>query len=155
VAIKTVTTFSATYPSAYDTVAIARRAVGVFAQSRGFSSSDVSDIVLAVGEACSNAVEHGHTAKGHIVVRCTFEDDKLTVEIGDRGRGFDEKRALDSAIPAEFLGRGRGIPIMRAVMDGVRYETTKIGTTVFLEKRLVARDRPEAFSEDSWPDAGS
>ncbi len=152
---KTVTTFLATYPSAFDSVAVARRAVGIFAQSRGFSPSDVSDIVLAVGEACSNAVEHGHTAKGQIVVRCTFEDDKLTVEIGDRGRGFDEKRALDNAIPAEFLGRGRGIPIMRAVMDGVRYEITKIGTTVFLEKRLVARDRTEAFREDSWPDAGS
>jgi len=111
--------------------------------------------VLAVGEACSNAVEHGHTTKGQIVVRCTFENDKLTVEIGDRGRGFDEKRALETAIPAEFLGRGRGIPIMRAVMDGVRYETTKMGTTVFLEKRLVARDRSKTFSEDSWPDAGS
>ena len=149
------TTFLATYTSAFDSVAVARRAVGVFAQSRGFASSDVSDIVLAVGEACSNAVEHGHTAKGQIIVRCTFENDTLTVEIGDRGRGFDEKRALESSIPAEFLGRGRGIPIMRAVMDGVRYETTKIGTTVFLEKRLIAGDRPKTFSENSWPDAGS
>ena len=149
------TTFLATYPSAFDSVAIARRAVGVFARTRGFSASEVSDIVLAVGEACSNAVEHGHTTKGQIVVRCTFADDTLTIEIGDHGRGFDEKRALNSSIPAEFLGRGRGIPIMRAVMDGVRYEISKTGTTVFLEKRLVARDRTEAFAEDSWPDAGS
>lgn len=149
------TTFLASYPSAFDTVAIARRAVGVFAQSRGFSTAEVSDIVLAVGEACSNAVEHGHTAKGHIVVRCTFEGDKLTVEIGDRGHGFDEERARNAPIPAEFLGRGRGIPIMRAVMDNVRYEIKKTGTTVFLEKRLVARDRSEAVQEETWPDAGS
>jgi len=150
-----VTTFRATYPSAFDSVAVARRAVGLFAQSRGFSTAEISDIVLAVGEACSNAVEHGHMLKGHIVVRCTFEGDKLTVEIGDGGRGFDEARALNSAIPAEFLGRGRGIPIMRAVMDNVRYEITKSGTTVFLEKRLVPRDRSEALQEATWFDAGS
>lgn len=154
-ATKIVTTFQAVYPSAFDSVAIARRAVGVFAQSRGFSVSDVSDIVLAVGEACSNAVEHGHTAKGQIVVRCTFEDNKLTIEIGDRGHGFDEKRALNTAIPAEFLGRGRGIPIMRAVMDGVRYEISDAGTTVYLEKRLIARDRAEPRDEVRLPDAGS
>jgi len=146
--------FLATYPSAFDSVAVARRAVGVFAQSRGFSPSEVSDIVLAVGEACSNAVEHGHTQKSQIVVRCSFENGTLTIEIGDRGSGFDEERARNSEIPAEFLGRGRGIPIMRAVMDGVRYEITKTGTTVFLEKRLVARDRTESREEESWPDAG-
>lgn len=148
-------TFLATYPSAFDSVAIARRAVGVFARSRGFTPSEVSDIVLAVGEACSNAVEHGHATKSQMVVRCTFENDTLTIEIGDRGGGFDEERALNSAIPAEFLGRGRGIPIMRAVMDGVRYEITKNGTTVFLQKKLVARDRTESIEEERWPDAGS
>src|SRR5690348_5543005 len=138
-ATRSVTTFLASYPSMFESVAVARRAVGVFAQSRGFSPSEVSDIVLAVGEACSNAVEHGHEANGQILVRCAFENDTLTIEIGDRGRGFDDKRALGSAIPAEFLGRGRGIPIMRAVMDGVRYETGKTGTTVFLQKRLIPR----------------
>ena len=111
--------------------------------------------MLAVGEACSNAVEHGHTAKGHVVVRCMFEGDRLTIEIGDRGRGFDEEHVLNSAIPTEFLGRGRGIPIMRTVMDSVRYEIGKTGTTVFLEKRLIARDRSEALQEEVWPDAGS
>jgi anti-sigma regulatory factor (Ser/Thr protein kinase) len=152
---KTVTTFLATYPSAFDSVAVARRAVGVFAQSCGFSPSETSDIVLAVGEACSNAVEHGHTTKSHIVVRCTFEGDKLTIEVGDHGHGFDEKRTRNAPIPAEFLGRGRGIPIMRAVMDDVRYEITNAGTTVFLERRLVPRDRTEALREKTWPDAGS
>ena len=143
------------YPSSFESVAVARRAVGLFARSRGFAPPDVSDIVLAVGEACSNAVEHGHTGKQYVDVRCEFEGDVLRIEIGDRGGGFDERRAMTAAIPAEFLGRGRGIPIMRAVMDGVRYRITPAGTTVFLEKRLVARDRAEAFEEERWPDAGS
>lgn len=143
------------YPNTFESVAVARRAVGLFARSRGFASSDVSDIVLAVGEAYSNAVEHGHAGKQHVEVRCDFENDVLRVEIGDRGGGFDERRAMSAAIPAEFLGRGRGITIMRAVMDGVRYDITPTGTTVHLEKRLVARDGTEAFEEERWPDAGS
>lgn len=149
------TTFLARYPSTFESVAVARRAVGLFAQSRGFSPAEVSDIVLAVGEACSNAVEHGNASKQHVDVRCAFDGGVLRVEIGDRGGGFDEERASNTAIPTEFLGRGRGIPIMRAVMDGVRYEITGSGTTVFLEKRLVASDRTEAVEERSLPDAGS
>lgn len=148
------TTFLASYPSSFESVAVARRAVGLFAQSRGFPAADVSDIVLAVGEACSNAVEHGHANKAHVVVRCTFEGDVLRIEIGDHGGGFDEQRATSAAIPAEFLGRGRGIPIMRAVMDGVRYEITTSGTTVFLEKRLGVRDVTEAVAELRRTDAG-
>lgn len=148
------TTFLARYPSTFESVAVARRAVGLFAQSRGFSPSDVSDIVLAVGEACSNAVEHGHVSKQYVAVRCTFDNGMLRVEIGDRGHGFDEERANNTEIPTEFLGRGRGIPIMRAVMDNVRYVISGSGTTVFLEKRLVARDRAEASKEERWPDAG-
>jgi serine/threonine-protein kinase RsbW len=149
-----VTKFRALYPSAYESVAQARRAVGSFAHSCGYGTSDVSDIVLAVGEACSNAVEHGHVERGHFDVSCVFEDDLLSIEIRDDGRGFVDVRADKDDDPSECIGRGRGIRIMRALMDSVRYASAPSGTIAVLEKRMLVRGVEEPGGELRGSDAG-
>ena len=151
----TLTSFQMHFPSAFDSVRKARRALGSFAQACGFSSADVSDVVLAVGEACSNAVEHGHNAGGRLSVRGAFEDGILRIEIVDDGAGLDETRTPAQIPSPAGTGRGRGIPIMRAVMDAVSYQSGPAGTTVFLEKRLSARGVGEAGGESLGVDAGS
>lgn len=155
VAISTVTQFSATYASAFQSVASARRAVGEFAATCGFGSADVSDIVLAVGEACSNAVEHGHAGDSKVAVSCIFDGAKLRVQIADHGCGFDHHHQRPVLDPAEFPGRGRGITIMRALMDGLRYKMSAAGTTVVLEKRLVPRRSRKPSPELRGLDAGN
>ena len=114
----------------------------------------VSDIVLAVGEACSNVVEHASAAHADFMVRCSFVRGVFSVEVSDRGRGFDERHVNTGLIPAEFIGRGRGIPIMRAVMDSVRYVVSKAGTTVRLKKRLAASGVGESCPEPIGVHAG-
>lgn len=111
-------------------------------------------MVLAVGEACSNAVEHGHNAGSRLTVRATFEDAVLRIEIADDGPGIDETRAPAPLLSTAGTGRGRGIPIMRALMDAVSYQSGPAGTTVFLEKRLSARGVGESGGESIGVDAG-
>jgi serine/threonine-protein kinase RsbW len=154
VAIELVKTFSARFPSAYESVAQARRAVGGFAKTCGFSAQEISDIVLAVGEACNNAVEHGHVERGEFVISCTFEAALLRTEICDNGQGFEEFLPAPGADPSDCVGRGRGIPIMRALMDGVAYRRVSSGMTVVLEKVLLTRGVEEALGETRGLDAG-
>jgi serine/threonine-protein kinase RsbW len=142
-----VTNFRAAYPSAYRSVAEARRAVGVFAKSCGFAMPDISDIVLAVGEACSNAVEHGHVERARFVVTCDFADPVLRIEVRDTGAGFGTETPLGCGALSEFVGRGRGIQIMRALMDAVTYRCNGSGTTAVLEKRLSACGVEKASGE--------
>jgi len=99
----------------------------------GFSESDVADIRLAAGEALSNAVEHGRSARssGFSVV-CRFEHDKIAIEIRDNGRGFNVDRR--EAGPIEERTRGFGMGLMYRLMDDVNYDHN--GTCVRLCRRL-------------------
>jgi anti-sigma regulatory factor (Ser/Thr protein kinase) len=150
------TTFRATFPSTFASVSEARKAVREFAQRCGFGRSEISDIVLAVGEACSNAAEHGHVERGQIIVRCTYEGGVFRAEIADDGQGFRPQEATDLALDSlDWIGRGRGIPIMRALMDSVTYRICESGTTAVLEKRYSSRSLREAPAKLRGLDAGS
>jgi anti-sigma regulatory factor (Ser/Thr protein kinase) len=133
-----VNTYRALFPSDFASVAEARQAVSAFAEACGFDKDGRADIVLAVGEACNNAAEHGHVDRGHFTVGCVFHNGTFRAEVRDRGCGFDPAAlAPYSAEQVVPLGRGRGIAIMRALMDRVTHSTTTGGTTVILEKRIA------------------
>ena len=55
----------------------------------GVGAARLDDLKIAVTEACSNAIEahEAADADGPVVVRCTVDDDQVTVEVVDRGRG--------------------------------------------------------------------
>ena len=130
-------TFEGEFPSSFESVARARRAVVEFATRCGFDASSVCDIALAVGEACNNATEHGHVADGIYNVHCSFDGRVLSVEVRDGGRGFNPngQTVLDAG---STHGRGLGLSIMRALMDDVSYRVDGCGTTVCLNKRYLA-----------------
>lgn len=113
-------------------VPLARNAIASFARICGFTRDEVDDIKLAAGEALSNAVEHGRqTRVPGFSVRCSFDEDELTIEIRDNGEGFDLSRQEEG--PKERNDRGFGIFLMRRLMDGVRFDRN--GTCVRLVRR--------------------
>lgn len=122
------------------------------AESCALSATDVADIVLAVGEACNNAAEHGHVPGGMIGVRCTFNGRIFRAEVSDNGSGFAvglTQPELDGLIAPR--GRGRGIPIMRALMDHVTFAHADGRTTVLLEKRVAVPDERIAARRSTRP----
>jgi len=142
------------FPSAFESVAKVRRAVRAFAESCGYDASEVSDIVLAVGEACNNAVEHGHVERGNFTVECRFDGGMLLMEIVDSGRGFDSTPIVAGTDVNECIGRGRGFTIMRALMDSVECRRAPSGMMVVLEKRLLAGGVAKAVGELRGLDTG-
>jgi anti-sigma regulatory factor (Ser/Thr protein kinase) len=87
----------------------------------------VEDIVLAAGEAAGNAIEHAYCGVGgSISLRAYVRDARLFVEVSDSGRW-----KLDGDPE-----RGRGLGIMRALVDRVSIESTHGGTNVRLEVAL-------------------
>jgi len=127
--------FSARYPSAFRSVADARHAVADFALDCGFDLADICDIALAVGEACNNAAEHGHSDAGQIQLQCTFDGVDLAVVVADDGCGFDVRQAGHVPGSNGKGDRGLGIFLMRTLMDGVEYDCSAGGTIVRLVKR--------------------
>lgn len=139
------------YPSMYSSVGKARREVSSFARGCGFAPSDISDIALAVGEACNNAAEHGHVAHGQFTVVCSCDDERLIIEVCDEGCGFNPSGKGQSVEPERLGGRGLGIFIMRSLMDDLCYSQTRRGTSVRLTK--VLRGAPSAHAVDGRPHA--
>ncbi len=139
--------YRAQFPSAYESVGKARRAVVAFPR-QWFSGDDLSDIESAVGEALANCAEHGYVNGTNIDVRCRFDGREFTVEIKDAGKGFDRWNASDYVKPLSTAPRGFGTFIMRQLMDEMEY--TDHGTQVRLVKRCSAAEAAVAETDERF-----
>lgn len=88
----------------------------------------VTDIVLAVNEACSNCIEHAYrdTRPGVIEIEASVDSDSYGPQIAICVADFGTWRAP----PSQPTTRGRGLPIMSALSDDVDLQRTSAGTTV-------------------------
>ncbi|MGH9235915.1 MAG: ATP-binding protein [Acidimicrobiales bacterium] len=104
----------------------------------GMTAARLDDLKIAVTEACANAIEAHLSiyADRPVVVRCLVEDDRVTVQVVDHGRGFDPDRveSLPAATDPRRLRHesGLGIPLMRTLADEVTFSPAGDGTTVSL-----------------------
>src|SRR5689334_2772579 len=90
------------------------------------NASAAAEVLLAVGEAASNAVEHAVRDAAHnVVVEVTARatDTGLALTVKDNGRWH----APSSSPPGQ---RGHGSRLMRALVDTVTITPTPQGTTV-------------------------
>ena len=101
----------------------------------GCVSEGESEVEIALREALANAIIHGnHENSGkHVHVRCRCEPSEISIAVKDEGRGFDIDTIPDPTAP-ENQGsiHGRGIYLMKALMDEVRFE--EAGVAVHMRK---------------------
>jgi len=121
-------------------LSVVRRGVRNLAESMGFAREDVADVELAVSEAVTNSVEHGSAPGGEpgVVVKCRGFDDLLVVEIEDEGKTESTPKSRQPSIVDE---RGRGVLMMRALMDGCEDCRTEQGNRVTMVKQKAGAAR--------------
>jgi serine phosphatase RsbU (regulator of sigma subunit)/anti-sigma regulatory factor (Ser/Thr protein kinase) len=90
------------------------------------------DMVVAVGEAIANAIEHGHrhSPEGIISLRATALSDQVQLTVVDTGSWKPPR-------PDTNTHRGRGIKLMRALMHSVAINPGATGTLVHLSARIT------------------
>ena len=97
---------------------------------RGCAPDDTDAVVLAVNEAAANAIEHGYLdGDGPVVITGDVIDGRLRICVEDNG----EWRDTDPD-PA----RGRGLALMRTLMDDVDIEPLHPGTRIVLRRAVGA-----------------
>ncbi len=102
-------------------------------------------LTIAVIEAGTNAIQHGNVFAAHKSVTFVFDvgQGEIDVRVDDHGDGFDPSRVANPTDPSNLLDpHGRGLYLMRQLMDEVSFETREDhGTTVKLRKtwRVNAR----------------
>jgi serine/threonine-protein kinase RsbW len=119
---------------------VARRARKV-ADRCGCNEDRQDDVEIAVREAVANAIRHGNgeRARARIFVRCYGGPDVgLLFFVRDQGQGFDPERVPDPRDADRMeLHHGRGLLIMRALMDRVAYRRGGRELRMFSAHRAV------------------
>jgi anti-sigma regulatory factor (Ser/Thr protein kinase) len=106
-----------------------RRALRRWLAEVGADAAEAAEITLAANEAWQNAIEHGHAfASTPIAVELALEDGVVVCTVRDRGHEGERRSDPD---------RGRGIPLMRRLMDDLELDVGGAhGGTVVLRRRL-------------------
>jgi serine/threonine-protein kinase RsbW len=78
----------------------------------------VSDLKLALTEACTNSVRHayGEGREGEVEIRYQLEPDRVVIEVIDAGKGFTDVQ-WEAHERDELSESGLGIAIIRALAD--------------------------------------
>ena len=113
----------------------ARERVRRAAARAGFAALDLADIEIAVGEAVTNAILYGSpSAESRVVLAFGPAGANFVIKIHDEGNGFDPN-VMCLEEDTDALG-GRGIRLMRALMDRVDLHYDGRGTVACLHKKL-------------------
>jgi serine/threonine-protein kinase RsbW len=95
------------------------------------------NILLAVTEAVSNAVEHGNKNSSDKIVQLSYQTtpEQITFTVSDQGQGFDLEGVPDPTHPGSIDPEaGRGIFVMKHLAD--KMELLEKGNKVLLSFNL-------------------
>jgi anti-sigma regulatory factor (Ser/Thr protein kinase) len=124
-----------------EAAAVARRALGDLEPELG--ADLLRDVRLMVSELVTNALRHAGPPDTGIVMRRSLHDERLRIEVGDRGPGFTP---VDGRDPSGEEG-GWGLLLVDALAD--RWGVARMGamSSVWFEVDVAERAAPGARVE--------
>jgi anti-anti-sigma factor len=132
-------TFDAVIAPRAEQLAALRADLRAWLHRAGATEGEAGDVLIAVGEACANAIEHaGADPQSTIDVRGQLVGREAVLRICDHGQW----RAA-----AARSERGHGLRLMRVLMDAIDIAAVHDGTQVELRRRLSSRGGTPAATE--------
>jgi anti-sigma regulatory factor (Ser/Thr protein kinase) len=127
---------SLTLPARAENVAVVRHAIGGLGEALEIDDQTLSDVKLAVTEACTNAVVHAYPdGDGPLEVAAYVRDDRLMLVVRDEGRGIMPR--------TDSPGLGLGLPLIATLAEALELGTDdEERTEVRMTFRLIPEDVP-------------
>lgn len=114
-------------PARPNVLAGLRKTLGRWLRAAGANEDELFDLTLSASEAAANAIEHAYGAReATFTVRCENAGPRVTIVVRDVGR-------WRTTHPP---GGGRGLEIMRSLLDHVTVSSDEEGTVVTMVKGL-------------------
>jgi len=110
-----------------------------FFRKSGLEETDIENIGIAATEMVNNAIHHGNRddRKKKVYIKFIKLAHQIEIVIRDDGGGFDPNSIADPLDPENlFKESGRGIFIVKSLMDDVKFKFNQNGTEVTLIKYL-------------------
>jgi serine/threonine-protein kinase RsbW len=105
------------------------------------------DVAISISEAVNNAILHGNqqNPRKKVEIRFYLCSRYLRIVIQDHGAGFKPDHVPDPRRAENLLkASGRGVLIMRHLMDGVAFKAVQKGMQVVLIKNFTGREKIES-----------
>ncbi|MGL4555360.1 MAG: ATP-binding protein [Gemmataceae bacterium] len=133
-----------TIPSDLRLLPLARAFVEAVCNVAGLDETATHQVVLAADEATNNVMRHAHQGRpdSPVLLQCFVRDGLIEIRLHDEGEPFDV-HAVPHLDPAELRAGGRGVFLMRRLMDEVTTEPRRDGGNVL---RLVKRYTKQAVT---------
>lgn len=145
-------------PCAAEYVSVARLAILGIASRMAFSYDEVEDVRLAVGEACTHAVERAKAAaegrglaaltgangasskKEMITITSSITDTTLMIDVADNvaASPFAPSAATEDLEESDVDHQGLGALLIEILVDEVSIDSRADGTTISLKKHAPA-----------------
>jgi serine phosphatase RsbU (regulator of sigma subunit) len=117
------------FPPEAAALASARDSLRDWLRGHGAHTDEIFEIVFAVNEACSNAVEHPLDVRDtKIGLEAEIANGRVAIVVNDGGRWRADSTSMD---------RGRGLGFMNELMEHVEIVRSSDGTSVRLERALA------------------
>jgi serine/threonine-protein kinase RsbW len=112
----------------------AARALHGFLAAQGCAEADLIDCDLAFVEACNNAIEYAGEAhrRQPILIEAFCRSGEVELRVIDHTLGFDWPQA--ASLPNPQSESGRGVYLIRSLMDSVVYQRGPEANTLILRK---------------------
>lgn len=128
-------------PAKPEYLVLGRLALTGLSRLRPIDPDALSDLKLALTEACTNSIRHAYGSTGGVVeIAFTLEPEWIEIEVLDGGTGF--RTPGEQAAPSELDGGGLGLAIIRAVTDETEIGPRDDGTGSRLRFRKQLADWP-------------
>ena len=104
--------FTLTIPARAENVAVVRHAIGGFGEALGLDEQLLSDVKLALTEACTNSVVHAYAdSEGPLEIEAYVGDDELMLVVRDEGHGIAPR--------PDSPGLGLGLPLIATLAQSL------------------------------------
>lgn len=146
--------FCLVFPRDAISVPVMRHVLGDTLRKLGLAEESVSDLLLAVTEACTNVLQHSGSGRGYEVVAIVGRN-RCVLEVVDAGRGFDpmllparraamrsvsrlRRRRAASPVPSQYPSRTASAgPPTSAMVPAPRSPLSRVRRSA--EQRAIAR----------------
>ena len=127
-------------PSSTDHIGAVDEFLEAWLRARAIPEDTIADLAIAITELVNNAIKHGNrkNAGKHVTIGLLLENGRARATIADEGEGFNPD-VIPSPIAEENLLKeiGRGIFIVRSLMDNVEFDVPpEGGTRVTITKKI-------------------
>jgi serine/threonine-protein kinase RsbW len=123
---------SITFPSKTNQVAVADEFLETWLREHGISEDTIADMAIAITELVNNAIKHGNKLQKDKTVTLELQiiNKSIKATVMDQGTGFKIDSIPDPLAEENLLKEiGRGIFIVKSMMDDVKFDFSPDGGT--------------------------